>query len=419
MIGPLWAPADDVRATTRIGDYLRWLEAEGGLHFDTYDELWAWSVEEIEAFWSSLWEYFGIASRYDTVLSSRSMPGASWFTGARLNYAEHALRGAMVGGQDRPVVLAYGQTRDPQNLTAGELVDQVARARAGLRQLGVGAGDRVAAYLPNIPEAIVAFLAMASLGAIWSSCAPEFGTRSVVDRFDQIQPKVLLTVDGYRYGDLLVDRTDEVADLRRSLQSVETTVVVPYVQSAAQGDLTWNELVAEAEQLEFEQVPFDHPLYILYSSGTTGRPKAIVHGHGGILIEHLKAHGLHTDIGPNDRFFCLSTTGWMTWNYLISGLLVGASVITFDGNPNHPDALAIWRLIEHSRATSVMISATWIMNCRKAGIHPEALDLGVSAISRRLVRRCRPRVSSGSINGSTAVSSLDRRAEAPMSARLS
>ncbi len=258
-------------------------------------------------------------------------------------------------------------------MTADELRDAVARARAGLIRLGIGRGDRVAAYLPNVPEAVVALLATASLGAIWSSCAPEFGTRSVIDRFSQIEPKVLLTIDGYRYGERKVDRTDELAAIRAALPSLVTTVVLPYLRADAMhipDVITWAELVEERADLQFEPVAFDHPLFVLYSSGTTGLPKPIVHGHGGILLEHLKIHALHHDLGPSDRFFWFSTTGWMMWNYLVSGLAVDATIVLYDGSPAHPNLGALWRLADEERVTYFGTSAPYLMACRKAGLRP-------------------------------------------------
>ena len=366
----MWHPPRDVRETTRIGAYLRHLQREHGLEFDDYDALWRWSVEELEAFWASLWSFFDVVAHepYEQVLTSREMPGAEWFPGARLNYAEHALRGVR---EDEPAILSYSQTREPVVLTGGELRDQVARARAGLRRLGVQPGDRVAAYMPNIAETVVACLATASLGATWASCAPEFGTRSVVDRLTQIEPKVLLTIDGYRYGAKPIDRRAEVAAIRGALPSLETVVGVPYLSEEPLPDaLPWAELLGEPAELEFEPVPFTHPLYVLFSSGTTGLPKPIVHGHGGILLEHFKTLALHHDLGPEDRFFWFSTTGWMMWNYLVSGLLVGASIVCFDGNPAQPDLMALWRLAEEARMTAFGTSAPFLLSCRKAGVEP-------------------------------------------------
>ena len=376
----LWSPPADVLERSRIGRYLAWLAASGGPRLSTYDQAWRWSVDEPGAFWTSIWDHFEVIARTPPTgsLVDARMPGARWFPGATLNFAEHALR--LPGRADGDVVvLGVSQTRAPIALSASELRDAVARCRVGLAGLGIGPGDRVAAYLPNIPEAIVALLATASLGATWSSCAPEFGTRAVIDRFGQIEPKVLLAVDGYRYGDRDVDRRDAIAEIRAGLPSVESTVVIPYLDPAAgvPSSVAWDALLAQGGDLEFEPVPFDHPLYILYSSGTTGLPKPIIHGHGGILLEHLKALGLHTDLGPADRFFWFTTTGWMMWNYLVSGLLVGSTVITYDGNPAFPGLATLWRVAAETGATYFGASAPFLMACRKAGMAPgRELDLG-------------------------------------------
>jgi acetoacetyl-CoA synthetase len=376
----LWTPPPDVRRTTRIGAYLDWLARERGLAFDDYASLHRWSTEDPGGFWSSVWEHFAVHSETDPgpALAEARMPGARWFPDARLNWAEHCLRLAGRRGDD-VVLISRSQTRDRITLTADELRDAVARVRTGLRRLGLGPGDRVAAYLPNVPEAVIGLLATASLGAIWSSCAPEFGVRSVVDRWSQIEPSVLLTIDGYRYGDRTIDRTDEVAAIRAALPSLRATVVLPYLEADASrvpDAMSWDELTAGAGELGFEPVPFDHPLFVLYSSGTTGLPKAIVHGHGGILLEHLKIHALHHDLGPSDRFFWFSTTGWMMWNYLVSGLAVDASIVLYDGSPGHPDLSALWRLADEEGVTYFGTSAPFLMGCRKAGLRPgEVADL--------------------------------------------
>jgi len=376
----LWTPPPDVRTRSRMGRWLTWLERERGLAFATYDEAWRWSVDDLEAFWSSVWDFFEVRSETPPgrPLADRRMPGATWFPGARLNYAEHALRLDGRSGRDT-VVVGHSQTRGPVSLSADEIRDQVARVRAGLVRLGVRRGDRVVAYLPHIPEALVAFLATASLGAIWSSCSPEFGVRSVIDRFSQVEPTILLAIDGYRYGAKTIDRAEEVAEIRAALPSLRATVVVPYLEPDPErvaGAIPWAALLAEPGAAGFEPVPFAHPLYILYSSGTTGLPKAIVHGHGGILLEHLKALALHTDLGPADRFFWFTTTSWMMWNYLVSGLLVGATVILFDGDPASPDLGALWRLASDAEVTYFGTSAPFIMACRKAGLAPgRELDL--------------------------------------------
>jgi acetoacetyl-CoA synthetase len=372
----LWEPPDDVRERTRIGRYLAWLDSYRGRSFPDYDSLWRWSVDDLDGFWRTIWQHFHLdsATPVDRALARPDMPGAAWFPGATVNYAAHALRSEPAG----PAILARSQSRDPLELSMAELRNQVARCRAGLLRLGVSRGDRVAAYLPNVPEAVVALLATASLGAIWSSCAPEFGTRSVVDRLRQIEPAVLLTVDGYRYGTKRVDRAAEVAEVRAQLPSLRHVVTVGYFDAGARlpDSVTWDELLAEPGELAFEPVPFDHPLYVLYSSGTTGLPKPIVHGHGGILVEHHKVLALHNDLGPGDRFFWFSTTGWMMWNYLVSGLMVGATLVLFDGDPAHPDLGALWRMAGDDEVTFFGTSAPFLLACRKAGIVPaEVADL--------------------------------------------
>ena len=367
----LWSPPAEVREHSRIGRFLDWLGAERGLEFADYAALWAWSVDDLDGFWSAFTEWAGVRwhDQPRLALGRRAMPGAEWFPGGTLNYAEHALAAAA----DRPddvAIVARSQTRDEVQFTWAELADAVARCRAGLLRLGVHRGDRVAAYLPNIPETVVAFLATASIGAVWSSCAPEFGVRSVVDRFAQIEPVVLLAVDGYRYGEKLIDRRAEVAEIEAALPTLRHTVRIPYAGTDPRDD--WSALLAEPGPLEFLPVPFTHPLYVLFSSGTTGLPKAIVHGHGGITVEHQKTLALHHDLGPGQRFFWFTTTGWMMWNYLMSGLLVGATLVLFDGDPGWPDLGALWRLAAETGVQVFGVSAPFVMACRKAGVVPPA-----------------------------------------------
>ena len=369
----LWAPPEDARERFVLGRYLEWLAAERGLEFRGYEDLHAWSVSDLEAFWASIWDFFEVRAHtpYERVLGSREMPGAEWFPGARLNFAEHML------GRDEDVdsvaVVAHSQSREPMELTFGDLREQVARARAGLQRLGVGPGDRVVAYLPNIPETLVAFLATASLGAIWATCPPEFGVRSVLHRLGQLEPKVLFVVAGYRYGEKQVDRREQIAAFRDGLPSLETVVHVPYGGGAddeVTDAVSWDELLAEPAALEFEPVPFAHPLYVLFSSGTTGLPKAIVHCHGGILLEHLKNHGFSWDLQPGDRLQWFTTTAWMMWNALVSTLLLRASIVMIDGNPAYPDLAFQWRLIEETKPTFFGLSPAFTMACRKEGLEP-------------------------------------------------
>ena len=369
----LWAPPADARERSEVGRYLSWLEAERGLAFPGYPELHQWSITDLEGFWGSLWDFFEVkaATPYERVLASDAMPGAVWFPGAELNYAEHAL--GREEDVDTIAVFARSQTREPFELTFGDLRDQVARARAGLQRLGVGRGDRVVAYLPNIPETLVAFLATASLGGIWATCASEFGPRSVLDRLGQLEPKVLLAIAGYRWGDRHLDRREQVAAVRAGLPSLEHVVHVPYAggpEDVVPGTTAWAELLSETGPLAFDPVPFDHPLYVLFSSGTTGLPKAIVHGHGGILLEHCKNLGLCFDIHRGDRVLWFTTTAWMMWNALVSNLVLGASILLIDGNPGYPDLSFQWRLAEETRATFMGLSPAFTMACRKESLDP-------------------------------------------------
>jgi acetoacetyl-CoA synthetase len=375
----LWNPQRDVRERTTLGRYLNWMRDEHGRDFAGWDELWRWSVDDLEGFWASLWEFFDVKASepYDEVLTTREMPGAKWFTQSRLNYTEHML--GTRDDEDRVAIVARSQTREPMSLTFGELRDQVARARWGLQQLGVGPGDRVVGYLPNVPETVVAFIATASLGATWATCAPEFGSRSVIDRFAQIEPKVLLTVGGYGFRDRYLDRTEEVAKVREALPTVEHVVHVPYGEAVVPDAIEWSELLRYEGPLEFEQVPFDHPLVVLFSSGTTGLPKAIVHGHGNLLVEHFKAHGLQWDVGPEKRLLQFTTTAWMMWNALVSVLILRASIVLIDGDPTWPDLGLQWRLAAETGATHVGMSPAFLMACRKAGLQP-GRDLDLSRL---------------------------------------
>ncbi|MFA9444769.1 acetoacetate--CoA ligase [Egicoccus sp. AB-alg6-2] len=376
----LWEPSADARDRTNLGRFVQWVERTRGLELPTYDDVWRWSVDDLEDFWAAIVAWFDLplAAPYERILADDRMPGAIWLPGARLNYAEQVLRWR----GDRPAVVARSQTRDDVVLTREGLRDQVARATAGLRALGVGTGDRVVGYLPNLPETIVAFLACASIGAIWSSCAPEFGVKAVVDRVRQIEPKVLFAVDGYRYGDRVVSRVDEVAAIRDALPSLRATVVLPYLETepdvdAFPGARSWATFMdTVAEEPVTQAVPFDHPLYVLYSSGTTGLPKPIVHGHGGILLEHVKILGLHHDLDETSVFTWFTTTGWMMWNYLVSGLAVGATVVLFDGDPAHPDPSTLWRLAAETGVDVFGVGAPFLMACRKTGLRPgERFDL--------------------------------------------
>lgn len=371
----LWEPTAEGIAESEMGRYLAWLREHTGHDFTTYDELWRWSVDDLEGFWQSVWDFYEIpaATPPTAVLGSRDMPGAQWFPGATLNYAEQALRNL----SDDVAVVGISQTRDRVDMTGTELKDLVARVRTGLQKLGVGKGDRVACYLPNIPETVAAFIATASLGAIWASVAPEFGTDSVIDRFSQIEPKVLLSADGYRYGAKDVDRRAEARTIAAALPSVQATVALNYLGLGDDfGDVSWTELTADAEQLQTDPVPFDHPLWIMFSSGTTGLPKPIVHGHGGIVIEQLKTLGIAGGLKPGKRNFIYATTSWVMWNMLVSSLLTGASIVVYDGNPLSPDALQLWRTAADVKATSYTCGAPLLTGARKSGVDiAEEFDL--------------------------------------------
>ena len=356
----LWTPSPERIAGTSIARFARAVGRDEG-----YDELWRWSVEDLEGFWGAIWEFFDVqaSTPYERVLGRREMPGAQWFPGSRLSYAEHFFRGR---DDDTVAIHHAGELRELSQWTWGELREQTARLAAGLRALGVGPGDRVAAYMPNIPETIAAFLATASVGAVWSSAAPEFGARSVIDRFAQIEPKVLLAVDGYRYGGRDHDRSETVAGIAGEIGA--EVMRFGYLDGSG-----WpEELVARDEPLSFEALPFEHPLWLLFSSGTTGLPKPIVHSQGGILLEHLKYMHLHLDAQEGDRVFWFTTTGWMMWNFLVGVLLTPASIVLFDGNPGTPDLGALWDLAEATSMTTFGTSASYIAACMKADVEPRA-----------------------------------------------
>jgi acetoacetyl-CoA synthetase len=380
MIGDvLWTPSPEVIEGTEIGRFMNWLRERRGQDFDGYDALWRWSVEDLDGFWSAIWEFFGIRATepYERVLARREMPGAEWFPGAKLNYAEHLV--GLEEDRDRVAVVARSQTRPGLELTFGELREQVARARAGLQRLGIGPGDRVVAYAPNIPETLIAFIATASIGAIWAACAPEFGARSVIDRFSQIEPKLLIAVGGYGFRDRYVDRREQVEAIRTAMPTLEQTVWIPYGEAQLEDATPWDVLLADEAPLEFAAVPFDHPIYVLFSSGTTGLPKAIVHRHGGQLIEHHKNQALGWDLKPGGRLQWFSTTAWMMWNALVSALLLRSSIVMLDGDPGWPDLLEQWRLAEELQPTVMGVAPPYLMACRKAGLNP-GKDLDLSSI---------------------------------------
>jgi acetoacetyl-CoA synthetase len=379
----LWTPSEEAKRNCRLADFMRWLNARRAERQQpalvSYAELWQFSVEQLEELWGNLWDYFELGPRGSTVLARRVMPGASWFPGTTINYVSRLLEQP----GERLAVVHHNERGRQASLTYAQLIGKVAGCRKLLVSLGVGRGDRVVGYLTNAPEALIAFLATASLGAIWSSCPPEFGVESVLDRFKQISPKVLFACAAYEYGGKRFDRRAEVGLMRDALPSLEACVWVggDALEARDRTDrrgrvFVFEDIPSERELPPVEQVPFDHPLWILFSSGTTGLPKPIVHGHGGMLLEHLKVLALHSDLGPSDRFFWFSTTGWMMWNYLVSGLHVGATIVLFDGSPGFPDLNRLWQLAAEEKVTYFGVSAPFLMACRAAGLTPgKSFDL--------------------------------------------
>ena len=387
---PLWSPGPERITGARLTRFHAWAAdqygapaARPGDPRASYADLHAWSVGEPTAFWRAITDWFDVTftTPYDTVLADPAMPGARWFPGATLNYAEHALRPALDPDRaGQPALLHLDERHETGTVSWTELSRQVASLAARLRDLGVTPGDRVSGYLPNVAQAVVALLATAAVGGVWTSSAPDFGARSVLDRFQQVEPVVLFAVDGYRYGGKTHDRTAVVAELRTGLPTLRATVHIPLLGTPApEGALDWDDLTSADVRPVYDQVPFDHPLWVLYSSGTTGLPKAIVQSQGGILLEHLKQTGLHLDLGPGDRFFWYTSTGWMMWNFLVSGLLTGATIVLYDGSPGYPDISAQWRVAEQTGTTLFGTSAAYVIACRKAEIHP-GRDLDLSSV---------------------------------------
>ncbi len=370
----LWNPQPDQVAESRLADYQRWLREHRGLDFDDYRELWRWSVEELEVFWRTIWDYFEIQAdgSPEPVLRSNAMPGAEWFPDARLNYAEHVFRQA---SPDRPAMVVRDEACDGRDISWDELRRATGAIAATLKARGVGPGDRVASYLPSRMETVAAFLACASIGAVWSSCAPDMGISVLLDRWGQIEPTVLLATDSYRYNGKVHDRRDTVAQLLRELRSVGTVIHVPGPLAEERepdwpGRIAWSDAARDDAELRFERLPFDHPLWIVYSSGTTGLPKAMVHGHGGIVITHLKTLALQHDLRAGDRMLFLGGTGWIVWNLQVGGLLVGATIMLYDGNPAWPDAQALWRFMDRHGVTLFGCGAAYLAGCMKQGLRP-------------------------------------------------
>jgi acetoacetyl-CoA synthetase len=376
---PLWSPSPARREAANVTRFLKWLAERHGIELSDYSQLWQFSVEELEPFWSAVWAFYDVRSQspYTSVLSGRTMPGSRWFAGARLNYAEHVLDRA---ARTSAGLVYVTETGSPVELSAERLRLQVGAMAASLRELGVRPGDRVAAYLPNIPEAVIAMLATASIGAVWSACAPDFGTRSVIDRFGQIEPKVLFAVDGYPWGGREHDRRAQIAELQAALTTVKATITVRSLHPETplppgSNVLSFDSCCADLQEPTFEPVDFDHPLWILFSSGTTGLPKGIVQSQGGILIEHLKSLGLCLDLKPQDRYFFYSSTSWMAWNYLVGGLLHGSTIVLYNGSPAHNGQDRLWRVAEQTRATVLGMGSAYAAACQKTGVGLGEMDL--------------------------------------------
>lgn len=373
----LWSPPEAFRKTSNLQHYIDWLYQNKSIKFEDYQSLWEWSTTEVPDFWESLWEYFKVIDYegYDTVLSGDKMPYYSWFEGSKLNYAEHVFRNATSA---YPAIIYKAEGTDLKTMSWELLKKQVAAVQDYLKEVGIGPGDRVVAYLPNSPEATVAFLAVNSIGAVWSCCSPDFGVSSVIDRFSQVTPKVFITIDGYRYGGKDHDKMGIISRIKEGLPTLESTVLIPYLNkkattAALSDSVLWQDILqSSAESPEFTAVPFDHPIWVLYSSGTTGLPKAITHSQGGILLEHLKYLTFHNNVKQGDRCFWYTTTGWMMWNYIQSALLCGGTVVLYDGSPTWPQADELWQFAAAAKINHFGTSAGYIVNNMKGGFSPKA-----------------------------------------------
>lgn len=375
----LWTPDLQRVAKSNLTKFTAWLARERGLQFADYHQLWRWSVEDVDGFWHAIWDYFGVQSStpWQRVLGDRTMPGTDWFPEARLNYAQHVLRNERAG---KEAIIHLSENAPLASVTWDEVGSAVRVLATQLRRLGVKPGDRVVAYMPNIPQTIMAMLATTSIGAVWASVSPDFGTRGVLDRLSQLEPKVLFCVDGYRYGGRPFNRKADAQQIIEGLGSLEHVIYLPYLDRddrvlPSRHAVLWDRLLdhpaVAAEGFQFEQLPFRHPLWILFSSGTTGLPKAIVHGHGGILLEQLKLTHLHMDLQAGERMFFFTTTGWMMWNFLASSMLSEVVPVLYDGNPSYPDPDILWRMVEQSRTAFFGSSPTYVDIMAKAGIVPK------------------------------------------------
>ncbi len=372
----LWKPSLQWKEESNINQYIQWLHEHYGVVCNDYDELWKWSVENVEEFWKSIARYFNVIwhQPYEQVVSNDGMPYTKWFEGGQLNYAEHIFRNA---SDDQTAILFQSEKHPLKSIQWKELKEKTAALQAFFLEQGVLPGDRIVAYLPNIPEATIALLAAMSIGAIWSSCSPDFGGDSVVERFQQVAPKILIVADGYWYNGKCFDRTSVIEEISVAIPSIEKVILISYVQSTTaikkeeKNVVLWSKVVTTANKgLRFIPVPFAHPIWILYSSGTTGKPKAITHSHGGVLLEHYKYLTFHNDVRPGEKFFWFTTTGWMMWNYVHAALLTGAAIVLYDGSPGYPDLNVLWQLAEKAGLHHFGTSAPYIMACKKAGIYP-------------------------------------------------
>ncbi|WP_067574608.1 acetoacetate--CoA ligase [Nocardia acidivorans] len=375
---PQWVPSAADIAGARVTDFAEYVTERTGTALPDYDSLWRWSVGNLAGFWGALWDYFDLGQRSGQVLVSTEMPGTKWFPAQQLNYVDQVVRQART---DRPAILGVDEDGGVTELSWHELLRSTAAFARTLRELGVGRGDRVAGYLPNIPQAVIAFLATASLGAVWSACGQDYSAQAALDRLGQLEPKVLVTADGYRFGGKVHDKTADIEALRAGLPSLAATVLVARLGESLPGVVSWDEAVSDADSTVIDTVPvdFEHPLWVLYSSGTTGKPKGIVHGHGGVLLEHLKAVALQFDIGREDTFFWYTSPSWMMWNFQVAGLLVGATIVTYDGSPAAPTPDALWAIAARTGATVVGTSPGYVLGCVKAGVAPRR-DHDLSAL---------------------------------------